>query len=165
MSYQKLTSFKQYQSMYEYSIRQPDDFWKEQAEHFITWEKNFDKVSDCDLDKGQVRWFEGGQLNACVNCVDRHLPEKANDIAIYFEGNEPGTTKQMTYQTLYESICRMANVMKSKGLKKGDRVCIYMPMIPEAIVSMLACARIGVIHSVVFGGFSPESLRNRRIIM
>ncbi|MDF1623778.1 MAG: AMP-binding protein, partial [Pseudohongiella nitratireducens] len=121
----------------------------------------WDTVVSGDFSKADVKWFAGGKLNVCYNCVDRHLPTRADQVALIWEGDEPDTSDTITYQALHEAVCRFANVLKSRGIKKGDRVCIYMPMIPEAVYAMLACARIGAIHSVVFGGFSPDSIRDR----
>jgi acetyl-CoA synthetase len=150
-----------YQAMYERSIRDPDGFWAEQAKRLL-WSKPFTKVKNTTYE-GQVsiKWFEDGRLNASVNCLDRHLAERSDQVAILWEGDEPGDTRTVTYRELHESVCKFANVLKSRGVKKGDRITIYMPMIPEAAVAMLACARIGAIHSVVFGGFSPDSLAVR----
>lgn len=151
-----------YQRLYKESIENPEKFWAEQAER-LHWIKKWSKVKDCSfaLNDVHIRWFEGGKLNACYNCIDRHLPAHADKTAIIWEGNDPAESKFITYKELYEEVCRFANVLKTQGVKKGDRVTIYMPMIPEAAFAMLACARIGAIHSVVFGGFSPESLAGR----
>ncbi len=137
-------------------------FWSEVAQR-ITWSKPFTKVKDVSLDANDlhIRWFYDGKLNACVNCLDRHLPERADDIAIIWEGDDPKDDKKITYAEAFEETCRMANLLKARGVGRGDRVVIYMPMIPEAAFAMLACARIGAVHSVVFGGFSPESLASR----
>ncbi|TQV87869.1 acetate--CoA ligase [Aliikangiella coralliicola] len=150
-----------YQAMYQASITDPDRFWAEQAEKFISWYKPWDTVSEVDYHQASIKWFEGAELNVSYNCIDRHLPEKANQTAIIFEGDEPGNSRHITYQELHDEVCRFANILKQRGVKKGDRVCIYMPMIPEVGYAMLACARIGAVHSVVFGGFSPESLKTR----
>jgi acetyl-CoA synthetase len=150
-----------YQAMYQRSIEDPAGFWAEQAWSFLTWDRHWDTVLDWDFSKGHVRWFEGGRLNACYNCVDRHLENRSKQTALIWEGDDPADDAHITYQELYEQVCLLANVLKSRGIKKGDRVCIYMPMIPEAVYAMLACARIGAVHSVVFGGFSPESLKDR----
>jgi acetyl-CoA synthetase len=150
-----------YESMYQQSIDQPDVFWAEQANKFLDWQKPWDSVSDVDLKKGEVSWFTGGKLNVSVNCIDRHLAHKANDTAIIFEGDEPNDDAHISYQDLHDHVCRFANLLKQRGVKKGDRVCIYMPMIPEVGYAMLACARIGAVHSVVFGGFSTESIKTR----
>ncbi len=150
-----------YDTMYKASIETPDAFWSEQATSFLDWITPFSKVSECDMAKGDIKWFLGGKLNVTSNCIDRHLPERADQVAILWEGDEPGTERKITYQELHDAVCKLANVLKERGIKKGDRVCIYMPMIPEAVFAMLACARIGAIHSVVFGGFSPDSLKDR----
>ena len=150
-----------YESMYQRSIADPDGFWSEQAEAFLFWQKPWQTVSKIDMPNGNIRWFDGGQLNVSVNCIDRHLPNRAEQTAIIWEGDEPDDDARITYQELYQSVCQLANGLRSRGVKKGDRVCIYMPMIPEAAYAMLACARIGAIHSVVFGGFSPQSLKDR----
>jgi len=152
---------KQYLSMYQRSVEDPSAFWAEQAEAFLSWDKRWDTVLDWDFHKGHIRWFEGGKLNACYNCVDRHLETRGDQTAFIWEGDDPAKDTKITYRELHEHVCRLANVLKSRGVKKGDRVCIYMPMIPEAAYAMLACARIGAVHSVVFGGFSPESIKDR----
>ncbi len=151
----------QYKAMYERSVNEPEAFWAEQATAFLVWDKQWEVVREFDFHKGEATWFRGGKLNVAVNCIDRHLPEKANDVAIIWEGDDPTNDSKITYQQLHEEVCRLANVLKARGVKKGDRVCIYMPMIVEATYAMLACARIGAIHSVVFGGFSPEALKDR----
>ena len=151
----------QYEAMYKRSIEDPEGFWAEQAESFLTWDKTWDTVLDWDYHKGHIRWFEGGRLNACYNCVDRHLERRGDQTALIWEGDDPADDAHITYQELHEQVCRLANVLKSRNVSKGDRVCIYMPMIPEAVYAMLACARIGAVHSVVFGGFSPESIKDR----
>ena len=151
----------QFQELYEQSITDPEGFWSEQAEQFLSWEQPWSKVLDWDYSKGHIRWFEGGKLNACYNCVDRHLERRGDQTALIWEGDDPADDAHITYQELHENVCRMANVLKSRNVSKGDRVCIYMPMIPEAVYAMLACARIGAVHSVVFGGFSPESIKDR----
>mgnify|MGYP005620073931 CR=1 FL=1 len=150
-----------YESMYKQSVENPDEFWAEQARKFLTWDKEWDQVSDYDFRAGKASWFSGGTLNVTVNCIDRHLPTRANQTAIIWEGDDPNDSAHITYAELHEQVCRLANVLKDRGVKKGDRVCIYMPMVVEATYAMLACARIGAIHSVVFGGFSPESLKDR----
>lgn len=146
---------------YQYSIEQPDAFWGEQAQQFISWDKPWERVRSGSLHDGTSSWFDGAKLNACYNCLDRHLPERENKIAIYWEGNRPNEYKDITYGELQQDVCRFANVLKAHRIGKGDIVCIYMPMIPEAAVAMLACARIGAVHSVVFGGFSAEALQKR----
>jgi acetyl-CoA synthetase len=147
--------------MYEYSISDPDSFWAEQAESFIEWFKSWDKVSEWDYKKAEIEWFKGGKLNVAYNCIDRHLAKRADQTAIIWEGDDPNDDKKITYRELHEQVSKLGNVLKQRGVKKGDRVCIYMPMIPEAAYAMLACTRIGAVHSVVFGGFSPESLKDR----
>jgi acetyl-CoA synthetase len=150
-----------YERMYEQSVADPDGFWAEQADRFLDWIKRWHTVSSADFAAGRFSWFEGGELNACYNCLDRHLESRGDQTAILWEGDDPGESDAISYRQLHERVCRLANVLKSRGVAKGDRVCIYMPMIPEAAVAMLACARIGAIHSVVFGGFSPQSLKDR----
>lgn len=150
-----------YEEMYRQSITEPDLFWAEQAEKFLDWHKTWDEVSSFDFSTGEAKWFNGGQLNVSVNCIDRHLAERGDEIAIIWEGDDPADSISVTYNQLSERVNKLANVLKSRGVKKGDRVCIYMPMIVEAAYAMLACARIGAIHSVVFGGFSPEALKDR----
>ncbi|MDP3979598.1 MAG: acetate--CoA ligase [Pseudomonas sp.] len=150
-----------YQRLYRQSIEQPDTFWAEQAKAFLDWSKPWDKVYSGDLKKGQANWFEGAQLNVSSNCIDRHLQQRGEQVALIWEGDNPAESAHITYNQLHHHVCRLANVLKSRGVGKGDRVCIYMPMIPEATYAMLACTRIGAVHSVVFGGFSPDALRDR----
>lgn len=152
---------EQYHSLYQQSINEPANFWSKQAHKFISWFAPWTSVIDGNFTQLDVNWFNGGKLNACYNCVDRHLDSHKDRIAIIWEGNDPHETQSITYGQLHEKICRFANVLKKAGIKKGDRVCIYLPMIPEAVIAMLACARIGAIHSVVFGGFSAEALKAR----
>ncbi len=152
-----------YQEMYQRSVDDPEGFWAEQANQFVTWFKPWNKVLDWDFTKGYIRWFEGGQLNVSYNCLDRHLATRGDQVAIIWEGDNPAEDKKVTYKQLHEEVCKFANVLKNLGVKKGDRICIYMPMIPETAVAMLACTRIGAIHSIVFGGFSPDSLKDRII--
>lgn len=152
---------KQYQDLYTQSITNPEKFWHTQAEKFISWSKKWDKVVTGDFKTLDIKWFVNGKLNACYNAVDRHLKTRGKQTAIIWESDDGKKSQKISYQELHEKICRFANVLKKFGVKKGDRVCIYLPMIPEAAISMLACARIGAIHSIVFGGFSPESLKNR----
>jgi len=156
-----LINAETYQLMYDDSINNPDDFWAKQAEIFIDWDKKWDKVSDVDFNKGKIAWFEGATLNVSYNCLDRHLPERAEQIAIIWEGDDPNTSESITYKELHQRVCKFSNGMKDLGVKQGDRICLYMPMIVEATIAMLACARLGAIHSVVFGGFSPDALRDR----
>jgi acetyl-CoA synthetase len=150
-----------YKAMYDASISDPAGFWAEQAEKFLSWDKPWDKVLEWDYSKGHIRWFEGGKLNVCVNCVDRHLETRGDQTALIWEGDDPADDSKVSYRELHSHVCRMANVLKLRNVQKGDRVCIYMPMILEAVYAMLACARIGAVHSVVFGGFSPESIKDR----
>ena len=152
---------EKYHDMYRASLDDPETFWSQQAEEFLSWDKTWDSVCESDLSTGHARWFDGGKLNASVNCIDRHLPHRADQTAILWEGDDPGESQQITYQVLKDEVCRLANVMHDRGVRPGDRVCIYMPMVPEAAYAMLACTRIGAIHSVVFGGFSPEALKDR----
>ncbi|OGV60895.1 MAG: acetate--CoA ligase [Lentisphaerae bacterium RIFOXYC12_FULL_60_16] len=156
-------SFDEYQTMYKRSISDPDGFWGEIAGQFV-WKQKWTKVQEASFNKPvSIKWFVGGKTNISVNCLDRHLEKRANQTAIIWEGNEPGTDKKITYKELHAEVCKFANVLKALGVKKGDRVCIYLQMIPEAAVACLACARIGAIHSVVFGAFSPDSLKDRII--
>mgnify|MGYP001268557617 FL=1 len=150
-----------YQQMYRQSLDDPDTFWSEQADEFLSWDTRWHTVCDSDMHTGYARWFDGGELNASVNCIDRHLPARAQQTAILWEGDDPNESRHITYQELKDEVCQLANVMRDRGVQVGDRVCIYMPMVPEATYAMLACARIGAIHSVVFGGFSPEALKDR----
>ncbi len=152
---------QRYQEMYQQSIQDPEGFWAEQAEAFVSWDKSWDTLCDNDYDEARIAWFKGAQLNVTTNCLDRHLETRGDQTAIIWEGDDPAEDKTLTYRELHQEVCRCANVLKQRGAKKGDRICIYMPMIPEAAVAMLACARIGAIHSVVFGGFSPHALRDR----
>jgi acetyl-CoA synthetase len=151
-----------YQEMYTASIADPDKFWGEQAKR-ISWMKPFTKVKNTSYAPGNVsiKWFEDGTLNAAYNCIDRHLPKRAKQTAIIWEGDDPKDSRHITYQELHDEVCRFANIMRGRNVKKGDRVTIYMPMIPEAAYAILACARIGAIHSVIFGGFSPDSIAGR----
>ena len=153
-----------YLEMYKQSIDDPDGFWGEQGKR-LDWMKPYTKVknSSFEYDKISIKWFEDGELNVCANCVDRHLETRGDQTAIIWEGDDPQRDEHITYRELHRRVCRMGNVLKSLGVQRGDRVTIYMPMIPEAAISMLACARIGAIHSVVFGGFSPEALAGRII--
>jgi acetyl-CoA synthetase len=156
-----LISEEKYSELYRFSIDNPKEFWGEQALSRLNWIKRFDDVLSTNMEKAEFEWFSNGKLNACFNCVDKHLENNSNDIAFIWESDDGSTSKKITYKELYEEVCRLSNLLKSRGIKKGDRVCIYMPMILEAIYSMLACARIGAVHSVVFGGFSVESLKDR----
>ncbi len=150
-----------YLRMYQYSIDKPEEFWAEQAKKYLEWSKPWDTVMNCDFQTGYIRWFEGGTLNVSVNCIDRHLELRGDQVAIIWEGDNPSQDKKITYRQLHKEVCKFANVLKSQGVKKGDCVCIYLPMISEAATVMLACTRIGAVHSVVFGGFSAEALKDR----
>ena len=148
--------------MYEKSIRDPDSFWAEEAEKFVTWYKKWDKVQEWSFrDNVFIKWFVGGKLNVAYNCLDRHLEQRGDQTAIIWESDDPGVDKKFTYRELYVDVCRFANVLKGRGVRKGDRVAIYMPMIPQTAIAMLACARIGAVHSIVFAGFSSEALKDR----
>ncbi|NIL20153.1 acetate--CoA ligase [Pseudomonas sp. AN3A02] len=154
-------SQEDYQRLYRQSVEQPDTFWAEQAKRFLDWSTPWQTVQKSDIKTGAAQWFAGGQLNVSYNCIDRHLAQRADQPAFIWEGDDPATSSKITYRQLHQNVSRLANVLKSRGVKKGDRVCIYMPMIPEAAYAMLACTRIGAVHSVVFGGFSPDALRDR----
>ncbi|MEQ8866410.1 MAG: acetyl-coenzyme A synthetase N-terminal domain-containing protein, partial [Thalassobaculum sp.] len=151
-----------YKAMYERSVADPEGFWAEHGKR-LDWIKPYTKVKDTSFDEKDlhIRWFEDGTLNASANCLDRHLAKRGDQTAILWEGDDPSESKAITYRQLHAEVCKFANALKDLGVKQGDRVTIYMPMIPEAAVAMLACTRIGAIHSVVFGGFSPDSLANR----
>ncbi len=151
----------QYEAMYAQSINDPDTFWAEQANEFLDWMSPWSQVSEADIPRGKVTWFKDATLNVTSNCIDRHLPSRANQTAIIWEGDNPEEAKHITYQELHDAVCKLANGLLARGVKRGERVCIYMPMIPEAAYAMLACARIGAVHSVVFGGFSPQALQDR----
>lgn len=151
----------QYEQWYQESIAQPESFWAARAKEFIQWSKPWNKVYQSNFRQGEISWFEGAELNVSYNCIDKHLAERGEQTAIIWEGDDPSDDQKISYRELHEQVCRLANGLKSRGVKKGDRVCIYMPMIPEAAYAMLACTRIGAIHSVVFGGFSPEALKDR----
>ena len=150
-----------YLEMYEASISEPDKFWAEQAEKFLTWDASWSAICSENFLTGDAKWFLDGKLNVSTNCIDRHLTHDREKIAIIWEGDSPGDSKQISYEELYSEVCKLGNLLRARGVKKGDRVCIYMPMIPEAAYAMLACTRIGAVHSVVFGGFSPEALKDR----
>lgn len=152
---------EQYKILYQRSIDNPESFWAEQANQLLTWSSPFKQAKSGDFTRLDMHWFLEGKLNACYNCVDRHLPERKDQIAIIWQGDDPADIKKITYAELHEQICRFANVLKKQGVKKGDRVCIYLPMIPEIAIAVLACARIGAIHSVVFSAFSSDSLKTR----
>ena len=151
-----------YQAMYKRSLEDPDGFWADMANEHVHWFRKWDKVANWSFDGNVgIRWFDGARVNVAYNCLDRHLDERGDKPAILWEGDQPGEERRITFRELHAEVCKFANVLKSKGVQKGDRVCIYMPMVPEAAVAMLACARIGAVHSVVFGGFSPDALRDR----
>ena len=150
-----------YQRLYAESVNDTDNFWDARGKEFIDWYAPWDNVHSEDLPAGKVSWYEGAKLNLSYNCIDRHLPERANQTAIIWEGDDPDEDATITYQQLHTEVCKLANGLRARGVSKGDRVCIYMPMIPEAAYAMLACARVGAVHSVVFGGFSPQALRDR----
>ncbi|MCQ8127139.1 acetate--CoA ligase [Methylomonas rivi] len=151
----------QYHRLYRQSISDPEGFWAEQARQFLDWEQPWQQVLQCDFLNGDIHWFMGGKLNASVNCLDRHLDTRGDQIAIIWEGDHPDYDAKLTYRELHREVCKFANVLKAQGVRKGDRVCIYLPMISEAAVAILACARIGAVHSIVFGGFSADALRDR----
>ena len=154
-------SVSQYNEMYQKSIDDAETFWAEQANEFLTVFETWDQVSSSDFTTATATWFRGAKLNASYNCIDRHLEKRGDQTAIIWEGDEPDQDLKISYRDLHEAVCRLSNALKARGVGKGDRVCIYMPMIPEAAYAMLACARIGAVHSVVFGGFSPESIKDR----
>ena len=162
MSYPyQIKSLEEYQSVYKQSVEDPEGFWAGVASHF-SWHRKWDKVLDWNFDGPQVSWFSGAQLNITENCLDRHLAERGDQPAIIWEPNDPGEDyRVLSYKELHFKVCQFANVLKNNGIKKGDRICIYMPMVPELAISILACARIGAIHSVVFGGFSAQSIADR----
>jgi acetyl-CoA synthetase len=152
---------ERYKAMYQRSLDDPEGFWGEMAKTFLDWDQPWSKVVSQDFTTGDAQWFAGGKLNVRYNCIDRHLPERADQTALIWEGDDPNESKHISYAQLKDEVCKLANVLKSRGVKKGDRVCLYMPMIPEAAYAMLACTRIGAVHSVVFGGFSPDALKDR----
>lgn len=160
-----INSMDMYKKLWKRSVEDPDGFWSEIASEYVEWFKKWDKVEEYNFDikKGPIylKYFQGGKLNVSYNCLDKHLKTRANKVAIQWEGNEPGEDRALTYKQMHEEVCKFANVLKAQGIKKGDRVQIYLPMIPELAISMLACTRIGAIHSIVFGGFSSDSLRDR----
>ncbi|MBV1889518.1 MAG: AMP-binding protein, partial [Gammaproteobacteria bacterium] len=151
----------QYLQWYDQSINDRETFWADRAKEMISWSKPWTQVVDEDLAAGKIQWFIGGETNASYNCLDRHLETRGDQTAIIWEGDDPSVDANISYRELYEEVCQLANLLKSRGVKKGDRVCIYMPMIPAAAAAMLACTRIGAVHSIVFGGFSPDALRSR----
>ena len=157
----RIPNMEAYEKMYKRSINDNEGFWREQATSLIDWFMPFNKVQHGDFENGDVAWFLNGKLNLTYNCLDRHIAKNGDKVAILFEGDEPGEGRKITYKELLRDVCKFANALKRKGVKKGDAVCIYMPMVPEAAVAMLACARIGAPHSVVFAGFSEQALRDR----
>ncbi|RYG08949.1 MAG: acetate--CoA ligase, partial [Chitinophagaceae bacterium] len=157
----QINSFEQYQETYQQSVNQPEEFWSKIAENFL-WKQKWDNVLSWNFSEPNIKWFEGAKLNITDNCLDRHLIEHGDKAAIIWEPNDPERDSiTLTYRMLHERVCRFANVLKKNGAKKGDRICIYMPMVPELAIAVLACARIGAIHSVVFGGFSAKSIADR----
>jgi len=154
---------EKYQADYQRSIEDSEGFWAEKAKEFLSWSKEWDTTLEYDFPKGEIKWFEGGKLNVSVNCLDRHLEKRGDQPAIIWESDDPSVDKTYTYKELHAEVCRFANSLKSLGVKKGDRVCIYMPMVAESAIAMLACSRIGAVHSVVFGGFSADALKDRLI--
>ena len=154
-------SLDEYRELYRRSIDDPDAFWSEMANKHIQWMAPFSKVCEEDFSTGKIGWFLGGKLNVTVNTLDRHLASRGSKVALLWEGDEPGENRSVTYRELYEETCQLANLLRAKGVKKGDRIAIYMGMTPELVVAMLACARIGAVHSVIFGGFSARSIRAR----
>ncbi len=154
---------EQYQQMYRQSVDDPEKFWAEQADNYLTFMKKWDKVLDWSFDENDlhINWFKGATLNVSANCLDRHLATRGDQVAIIWEGDDPNEDRKITYRELHEEVSKFANVLKARGVNKGDRVSLYLPMIPEAAVAMLACTRIGAIHSIVFGGFSPDALKDR----
>ncbi|HZH67558.1 MAG TPA: acetyl-coenzyme A synthetase N-terminal domain-containing protein, partial [Chitinophagales bacterium] len=154
MKSNNIKTFEEYEKAYQASVDNPEAFWAEQAEN-LHWTKKWDKVVEWDFEQPNVKWFLGGKLNITENCLDRHLDKRGNKIALIWEPNDPKERfLRLTYRELHERVCKMANVLKRNGVRKGDVVCIYMPMIPELTISLLACARIGAVHSVIFAGFS-----------
>lgn len=156
-----VSSMSEYEEIYKESIENNEVFWEKKAKEMLHWQHEFQSVNDSDLNEGMISWFLGGKLNASENCIDRHVKDKGDKVAIIWEADEPGESKKITYRELQREVSRMANVLRHNGIRKGDRVALYMPMIPEAVYAMLACARIGAVHSVVFAGFSAEALRDR----
>ena len=157
----QINSFEEYKEVYAYSVQNPEGFWGDVAEHF-TWKKKWDQVLNWNFSEPKVEWFPGAQLNITENCLDRHLAERGEDLAIIWESNDPNeASRTLSYRELHREVCKFAHVLTQHGAKKGDRICLYMPMVPELSVAVLACARIGAIHSVVFGGFSAQSIADR----
>ncbi len=151
----------EYHELYEQSVKDPEHFWGRQAERFLEWMEPWQKVTEYDFSTANIRWFIGAKLNVSLNCLDRHLEKRGEQTAILWESDDPNINRKITYRELHRLVCRFANALKAKGAGKGDRICIYLPNIPEAAIAMLACARIGAIHSIVFGGFSSEALKDR----
>jgi acetyl-CoA synthetase len=157
----QVKSFEEYQQVYRKSVEQPEQFWEDIANNFL-WKKKWDKVLDWNFKEPKIEWFKGAKLNITENCLDRHLEKNGDTTAIIWEPNDPAEDHRiLTYKQLHDKVCQFANVLKNNGGKKGDRICIYMPMVPELAIAVLACARIGAIHSVVFGGFSAQSIADR----
>ena len=157
----KINTFEEYQKEYEKSVQTPEVFWNDIADNF-TWRKKWDQVLNWNFTEPNIEWFKGAKLNITENCIDRHLATRANQTAIIWEPNKPtDDVRKLTYAELHEAVCRTANMLKLHGAKKGDRICIYMPMVPELAIAVLACARIGAVHSVIFGGFSAQSISDR----
>ncbi|MXW48140.1 MAG: acetate--CoA ligase [Gammaproteobacteria bacterium] len=152
---------EQYSEMYKRSVENPNEFWAEQADKFLYWFKKWDSVGEYDFNSGHIKWFEGGKLNAAYNCLDRHLESRGDKVAMIWQSHDDSEVRTFTYRELHAQVCKLSNVLKERGVNKGNRICIYMPMIPEALIAALATARIGAIHSIVFGGFSPEALKDR----
>ncbi|OYQ40708.1 acetyl-coenzyme A synthetase, partial [Flavobacterium cyanobacteriorum] len=162
MSYYKVKNLEQYFKHYNKSIREPRKFWERIADENFTWYQKWDKVVEFDMQEADVKWFLNAKVNITKNCIDRHLAKRGDKTAILFEPNNPDEPAQhISYNELYDRVSKMANVLRYQGIKKGDRVCIYLPMIPELAISILACARIGAIHSVVFAGFSASAVASR----
>ena len=158
---QLIQSFEDYQAAYQKSVEDPEGFWAAEAATF-TWKKKWDKVLDWNFKDPDVKWFAGGQLNITENCLDRHLESRGDQVAIIWEPNDPKQAAvKLTYRELHAKVCQAANALKAQGIQKGDRVCFYMPMVPELAIAVLACARIGAVHSVVFAGFSAQALADR----
>jgi len=157
----KINSFEEYQTQYKKSVENPELFWENIANTFV-WQKKWEKTLGWNFDEPKVEWFKGGKLNITENCLDRHLEKRGNQTAIIWEPNNPNEkVVKLTYSELHQKVCEFANVLKNNGAKKGDRICLYMPMVPELAIAVLACARIGAIHSVVFAGFSAKALADR----
>ena len=162
MSNYHIKHLEEYFQVYRKSVRNPEAFWEEVAEEHFLWRKKWNSVLDWDFTKPEIKWFDGAQLNITENCIDRHLNIRGDKTAILFEPNDPNEeAEHITYRQLHERVCRYANVLKDQGVKKGDRVVVYLPMIPDLAVAVLACARIGAVHSVVFAGFSSTAARRR----